>query len=157
MRAACIFALSALLALGAGSLEAMEKASAKTLRERPTSTLEQVSAKPLFLFSMRGRLDPFMAYALLTNTAQTDVFNISQLRFNGLVEVQGTPVALFQDNAGKAFVLKGEQLMAPDGRPVEGIRGRVGADSEVALEQGERKIKFTAKRRSKRLDGPSQH
>jgi len=144
------------LAILAGPLQALEKASAKTVRERPTSTLEQVSAKPLFIFSMRGRPDPFMAYALLTNTAQTLAFSIAQLRFNGLVGVQDRSVALFQDNNGKAFVLKNDRLYSPDGKVVEGVRGRVGADMVVVLEQGEKKITYTARRLSKRLDGPSQ-
>lgn len=157
MTRACKLCLALLLAGLAGPAAALERASAKTVNERPTSTLEQVSAKPLFVFSMRGRPDPFMAYALISNTAQMDFFNISMLRFNGVVEVQGRPVALFQDNSGKAFVLKGDRLYKPDNLAVDGVRGHIGADMEVALEQGERKIKFTAKRASKRLDGPSQH
>lgn len=147
--AACLLAL-------AEPASALEKASAQTVRERSTSSLEQVSSKPLFVFSMRGRPDPFMAYGLMTGTARVDAFSISLLRFNGLVEVQGRSVALFQDTAGKAYVLKGDRLHAPDGRLQEGVRGRIGADMQVTLEQGERRINFTAKRASKRLDGPSQ-
>lgn len=144
------FALVMLAA--AAPLAAIERTSAEASRLRQTSTLDQVSVKPLLLFGMRERQDPFMAYALVTVTASTEHFNIANITFSGLVQVQDMPVALFKDNGGQTYTLKGTQLHGPDNQRMAGVRGRVTAEKDVLLEQGERKIVFSTKTTSKRLE-----
>lgn len=153
LRSLAVALLALLFAAPAG---AVERASAEASRERQTSSLEQVSVKPLMQFSMRGRQDPFMAYALLTTTANTTYFSAANLLFTGLVQVQGAPVALFKDNAGRAYTLKAAKLHGPDNQPLSGVRGRISSDGDVLLLQGEKRYLYSAKRMSKRLeDAPS--
>jgi hypothetical protein len=136
---------------------AVERASAKASRERPSATLDQVSIKPLLIFSMRDRPDPFMSYALLTVTASTQFFNIANLFYSGMLQVDGAKVALFKDTQGQSYSLKGAGLYGPDGQSLAGVRGRISPAGQVQLEQGEKKINYTAKSTSKRLDGGSTH
>jgi hypothetical protein len=142
--------LSALLALS-GAAGAEERMSAQASREKQTSTLEQVSTKPLLLFSMRGRLDPFMAYALLTTTASVEHFSIANLTYSGIVQVQDESVALFRDTQGRTYTLKGAYLHGPENQRMAGIRGRLTPAKEVSLEQGEKRIVYSTSSTSKRL------
>jgi hypothetical protein len=149
-----------LLALGLVTLAvaagAEERISAQASRDKQTSTLEQVSTKPLMLFSMRGRLDPFMAYALLTTTASVEHFSIANLTFSGIVQVQDESVALFRDNQGRTFTLKGAYLYGPENQRLAGVRGRLTPERDVSLEQGEKRIVYSSRSTSKRLqDGRS--
>lgn len=148
--------LIALLGLGAAA-QAAERSSAQANRERPTSNLDQVSTKPLMYFSMRERQDPFMAYSLLTTTAATDFLSIANLAYSGLIQVQGAPVALFKDNQGQTYTLKGSGLFGPDNKRLAGIRGRVSNSGQVSLEQGEKKLVYSTKITSKRLEDGSIH
>ncbi len=144
----CALALSAALAAPAWSLE---RVSAKAQRDKQTSSLEQVSTKPLFIFNMRGRQDPFMAYALMTVTASTEHFSIANLSFTGLLQVQGSMVALFKDHQGQTYTLKGGHLHGLDNQRLTQVRGRISADRQVALEQGEKRIVYSNQSTSKRL------
>jgi hypothetical protein len=150
-----LLGLLVLLTLSAASLPALEKVPAAVTRDRATSSLDQTSTKPLVAFSLRGRRDPFMAYALMTATANTDYLSIASLVFSGLVQVQEQAVGLFRDPAGRTYSLKGGKLYGPQDKAVAGIQGRIDKDQRVALVQGERKINFTAKSTSKRLDEAS--
>ena len=144
--AACLAALSS-------DAQALERGSAAASRQSQTSALEDASLKPVMLFSMRGRHDPFMAYSLLTTTALTDQLSISDLTYSGLLEVEGSAAALFRDTSQRSYSLRGSSLIGPDNSAVAGIRGRIseGKDRVVTLEQGERRIVFSAKSTSKRF------
>ncbi len=146
-----------IVALSAG-LKAIESASASLERERPTSGVDAVSLKPPYLFDMRGRGDPFMAYPLLTTAVPAaKAFDVEGLQFAGLIEVRGRAVALFSDSQGRSYLLRGGNLYAPDDRAVPGVRGgviRAGDSNKVVLVQGDRKLTFTCRRPSKRL-GPA--
>lgn len=144
-----ILALGLLPSLGM----ALERASADAVRDSRTSALEEASLKPVMLFSMRGRHDPFMGYALLTTTAATDKLSIADLTYSGLLEVDGSAAALFRDASQRTYSLRGTSLIGPDNNAIEGIRGRIteGKDRVVTLEQGERRIIFSAKSTSKRF------
>jgi hypothetical protein len=142
--------------LAASQVQALERPSAQSSRARGTATLDQVSIKPLVLFNMRGRKDPFMAYVLLTTTASTEYFTIAGLAYSGLLDVEGVTVALFRDNSGNTYSLKGSFLYGPDNVPLSGVRGRILAGKKVLLEQGERRLIYSSISSSKRLDsGPS--
>jgi hypothetical protein len=157
-RPAAVLAALLLALLAAGSAPALEKVSAQTQRERTTSDVEAVSLKPLILFSMRGRGDPFMAYPVLTVIAPVKFLDINDLVFSGTIDVDGKIVALFKGTAGKTYFLRGTSLIDPQDKVVDGIRGRIieGQDSnDVILVQGERKLSYTAKRLSKRLTATS--
>lgn len=155
MRSALIL-LAVLMGLGA-TAGAAERSSAQSARDRPTSGLEQVSTKPLMTFNMRSRQDPFMAYSLVTTTASTEFLSIANLAYSGLIQVQGAPVALFKDNQGQTFTLKGAWLFGPDDKRLAGIRGRVTSSGQVSLEQGEKKLLYSTKITSKRLEDGSTH
>lgn len=145
--------LVAALSLGAlRPLLAVETSSAEASRDRQTSSLEQVTTKPLMLFVMRQRPDPFMAYALMTVTASADYFNIANLSFSGLIEMEGVTVALFKDNHDQTYTCKGAGLYGPSGQRMPDVKARIGADKAVLLEQGEKKIVYSATITSKRLD-----
>ena len=148
-------ALALALILAPLALPAMEMASARAVHERRTADADQVSLKPVFLFDMRGRKDPFVPYALLTATAQTGDLDVREMKFGGLLEVNGQKLALFEA-LGKHYTLKGGKLFGPDGAPVEGVRGRVlkdsSGDGRALLVQGEQRMIFSDRRPSKRLD-----
>jgi hypothetical protein len=155
MRSLALILAAAALALASVKAPALEKQPADQLDSKETSAPEQVSLKPVFLFGMRGRSDPFVAYPTMTSTAKVVALNISELVFKGLLEMRGQELALFQF-ARKTFVLKAGTLLGVDGEPVPGISGSVDPDRtegiRVTLVQGERKLTFSAKRSSKRLD-----
>jgi hypothetical protein len=150
----------ALLLALPGAVAALEKASPQAVHERSTSDPEQVSLKPVFLFDMRGRKDPFVPYALLTATARTGALDIREMRFGGLLEVRGQQMALFAA-LDKHYVLKGGRLYGPDGTQVEGVRGRVTMhgvnEGQAQLEQGETRLTFSDRRVSKRLEDQDNH
>jgi hypothetical protein len=150
MRSACL-ALVLCCTFGAPA-QAVERSSAEVSRSNRTSSLDEASIKPLLLFSMRGRQDPFMAYALMTTTAKTESLSITGLTFSGLLEVGGSVVALFRDGQGRSYSQKGSFLFGPDGAAIEGVRGSIAADKTVTLEQGERRINYSSKSDSKRLN-----
>ena len=152
MKALFSIAAGLILLLLAAAAPALEKASAQASRQRRTSTLEQVTTKPLILFNMRQRQDPFMAYSLVTTTASTEFFTIASLAFSGLIEMEGAQVALFRDNQDRTYTLKGSILYGPENKPLTGIRGRVTEDKKVLLEQGERRLLYSSSSTSKRLD-----
>ena len=150
------FALGLALGLAlARPLTALEKASPQMERDRPTSDANAVSLKPLIVFSLRGRNDPFMPYAVVTNIVKTRVFDISELVFSGTIEVDGKKAALFLGAGSKTYFLRGSSLYDPQNQPVQGIRGSIiesGDGNDVYLVQGERKLSYTSRRRSMRLD-----
>jgi hypothetical protein len=154
-RALGLILAAAWMALGPARAQALEKQAPAQVDIKETAEADQVSLKPVFLFSMRGRVDPFVAYPVMTATAKVDALNISQLTFKGLLGMRGQELALFQFNR-LTFVLKAGKLIGVDGQPVEGIAGGVDNDHNngirVTLVQGERKLTFSAKRSSKRLD-----
>ena len=153
-RGAWVLALAA-LALASVQAPALEKQPASQVNSKVTAPAEQVSLKPVFLFGMRGRPDPFVAYPTMTSTAKVAALNISELIFKGLLEMRGQELALFQFGR-LTFVLKAGALVGVDGDIVPGISGAVDPDRSngirVTLVQGERKLTFSAKRSSKRLD-----
>lgn len=145
----------ALVALAPRALPALERASAREVHERRTADADQVSLKPVFLFDMRGRKDPFVPYALLTATAQTAGLDVREMKFGGILEVNGQKMALFEA-LGKHYTLKGGSLYGPDGAPVDGVRGRVlkdgAGEGRALLVQGEQRMTFSDRRAAKRLD-----
>jgi hypothetical protein len=157
VRAAAAFLI---LALAPGALPALEKASPEAVHERRTADADQVSLKPVFLFDMRGRKDPFVPYALMTATAKVAGLDIREMQFGGLLQVRDQRVALFQA-LGVHYTLKGGKLYGPDGALIPGVHGRVvkqGVDEgQVLLEQGEQHLLFSDRRVSKRLEDQNNH
>lgn len=139
---------------------ALEKATAEMVRDELTSTVDAPSLKPLFLFDMRGRKDPFLAYPLLTNSVGTPkTFDINGLMFSGTIEVGGQTAALFSDDTGKAYSLRGNSLYDPQDKAVPGVHGGIvesGENNEVVLTQGDSKLTFSYQPPSKRLAADSQ-
>jgi hypothetical protein len=155
MKRPALLLAAALALLGPATAQALEKQAAAQVETRETAQAEQVSLKPVFLFNMRGRPDPFVAYPAMTATAKVPALNIAQLVFKGLMEMRGQQLALFQFGR-LTFVLKAGSLLGVDGAPVSGIGGSVdddhGGGTRVTLVQGERKLTYAARRSSKRLD-----
>ena len=155
-----IVALALAAGLAPGALAALEKASPQAVHERRTADAEQVSLKPVFLFDMRGRKDPFVPYGLMTATAKVDGLDIREMGFGGLLQVREQRVALFTA-LGKHYTLKGGKLYGPDGAVIAGIHGRVVKqtvdDGQVLLEQGEQRLLFSDRRVSKRLEDQHNH
>ncbi|HTB21674.1 MAG TPA: hypothetical protein VK914_03095 [bacterium] len=160
MRARAFLIALALILAAVGGLKALERASAEMLRDAETSTQDEASLKPLFLFAMRGRGDPFMPYPVL-GTAATPVkaFDINALVFSGTLEVQGQLAALFMDDRNRTYFLRGNCLYDPADKVVPGVHGSIAqtdTDNEVTLTQGGSKLAFTSQRVSKRLAQDSQ-
>jgi hypothetical protein len=160
MRSRILTAAGLLVSLCSAPMWALEKASAQMVRDELTSTVDAPSLKPLFLFDMRGRKDPFLAYPLLTNSVGTPKsFDINGLVFSGTIEVGGQTAALFSDDTGKAYSLRGNGLYDPQDRSVPGVHGGIvesGENNEVILTQGDSKLTFSYQPPSKRLAADSQ-
>lgn len=153
--------LSAVLLLGAAlaaPLGALETSSPDLARGNRLGAPGEPTLKPLFLFSMRGRRDPFVPYARLGVPA-TDGGDIDGLQFAGTLGVGGSRVALFMDSVGKTYTLRGGRLYDPEDRPVAGVRGALapkGAPYKATLSEGEHTLSFSDNRPSKRLDASGQ-
>jgi len=160
MRTRILTAVGLLVALCSAPARALEKASAQMVRDELTSTVDAPSLKPMFLFDMRGRKDPFLAYPLLTNSVGTPkTFDIKGLVFSGTIEVGGQTAALFSDDTGKAYSLRGNSLYDPQDRSVPGVHGGIvetAENNEVVLTQGDSKLTFSYQPPSKRLAADSQ-
>jgi hypothetical protein len=107
--------------------------------------------KPLHLFSMRGRRDPFRDTALWSPAGAAD-FNISGLMLKGFIEVDGQSIALFVSIYDRAaYTLRGGQLFGANQKAVPGVVGRIiSKGKEARLRQGELSLTFSALRESKR-------
>ena len=123
---------------------ALEKASPEAMRRRATSTLDENSARPLYLFAMRGRPDPFIPFFFTSIRREKIGMAISELSFTGFVGAGPDAVALFSHRAsGTTYTLKGSQLYSTENVPLEDVRGRVLPSREVRLQQGNRAIIFS--------------
>jgi hypothetical protein len=161
MRARVCMALGlALGAASAASLLALERITPEMLRASKTSGTGAASLKPLFLFDMRGRGDPFMPYPVLGSAATpVKAFDINALVFTGTLEVDGQLAALFTDDRNRTYFLRGNLLYDPADKVVPGVHGSMSqteTDNEVTLTQGGSKLAFTSQRVSKRLAQDSQ-
>jgi hypothetical protein len=160
MRSRILAAFGLLVSLCSAPAWALEKATAQMVRDELTSAVDAPSLKPLFVFDMRGRKDPFLAYALVTNTVGTPkTFDINGLVFSGTIEVGGQTAALFSDDTGKSYSLRGNSLFDPQDKAVPGVHGGIvesGENNEVVLTQGDSKLTFSYQPPSKRLAADSQ-
>jgi hypothetical protein len=148
MRRIAMAAAVALLMVNA-ALPALERSSSDSVQARQVE--QRVSVlKPLYLFNMRGRKDPF-ANVNSWQPAGSNIFSISGLDFKGLMEVDGQSSALFVSVNDKAvFTLRGSRLFGSNDKAVAGVSGRIMNEKEVRLRQGEITLNFSALRAPKR-------
>ncbi len=137
-------ALMMALACLAGLALAAEKAPGEITQDRATSALTEISTKPLYVYTARGRPDPFVNPAGATATARTNLeFSISELRLVGFMEAGGSKVALFRHrHQGTTYTFRQGKLFAPENLPVENVTGKLQKGNEVLLVQGERRVVF---------------
>jgi Tfp pilus assembly protein PilP len=138
-----------LLALGApGLLTASEKAGPEITQGRPTSALLEISKKPLYVYSVRGRRDPFVFQGEVDPRAikaQSGEFSVAELRLVGFIESGNEKMALFkQGNQGNTFTLRSGRLYSPESVQIVNVKGNIQANGEVHLTQGERKVVFNS-------------
>jgi hypothetical protein len=137
--------LIAALALAAG-LPALEKAGPDFQRERQTSTVTEISAKPLFIYSVRGRRDPF-TYDISANTstaAASASFAIAALELTGFIGQGPTKTALFYNIFRfTTYQFRSGLLYSPEGAPIADVSGVYQGNDKVVLTQGESSIMFT--------------
>jgi hypothetical protein len=135
-----------LLAAGLGALErSSPEGEASGPVDRRPSTL-----RPLVVFNMRGRRDPF-ATTTLWDPAGAGPVSISDLQLKGVIQVGGQMTALFVDSSDRAsFTLRGSRLFGANDKPLAGVSGRFTGPKEVRLQQGELSLNFSALRAPKR-------
>lgn len=124
---------------------AVEKASPALQRERQTSSLRDISIKPLFVYSSRGRRDPFTFDISLASgaTAAGRDFNISSLKLVGFLGVEQSTTALFFNTfRGATYRFRAGQLFSPEGLALENVKGAILPGRQVTLSQGESSILF---------------
>lgn len=138
----------ALVFLGcAGALAALEKASAKVAGQRTTSNLSEISTRPLVIYAIRGRRDPFVPdLEATTDSAKANQnLSISELKLVGFMESRGNKVALFRhQHFGTTYSLKSGQLFSPEELPLPGVSGQLESKGDVTLVQGERRVVFSS-------------
>jgi hypothetical protein len=137
--------LGAWLALSAAA-PAMEKASPEDRRRRQTSTLEEYSARPLYLFSLRGRPDPFVIFPYRQAAIKAPAKpSITELALTGYIGSGSEAVALFVHRLSRTnYTLRGSRLFTPDNKVVEDVRGKVLPNREVSLQQGDKSLVFSS-------------
>ena len=138
--------LTALVATSALAVETSspEGPSSATVDRRPAVL------RPPYLFSMRGRRDPFINVNQWAS-AGSGIFNISALQFKGLIEVDGLSTALFVNSSDRAmYTLRGNRLYAANDKPVPGVSGRLLEKGQVRLRQGDVSLNYSAVRTTKR-------
>jgi hypothetical protein len=107
--------------------------------------------KPSYLFSMRGRHDPFINLYRWVSAGSQSAFNISLLAFKGLITVDGQVTALFVSSNDRAlYTLRGSRLYGANDQAVPGVSGRLIGDNQIRLRQGELTLNFSALRAPKR-------
>ena len=135
-------------ALAAGALLASEKAGPEITQGRPTSALLEISKKPLYVYSVRGRRDPFLFQDEVDPKvvkAQSGDFSVTELRLVGFIESGNDRIALFkQGNQGNTFTLRLGRLYSPEGVQIPNVKGSIQGNAEVYLTQGERKVVFNS-------------
>jgi len=138
--------LLACLAVLAGSLMAAEKPAPEVSRARATSRPSEISTRPLFVYSSRGRFDPFLPGDLQKRQVETGSRNvdISDLILAGFTQIDGLTTALFKHrHTLKTFSLKSGKLFSPESTQVIDIQGRMDTDRKVTLRQGDRQLVFS--------------
>jgi len=146
--------LAALLALAclSGRLGAAEKASPALQRERQTSTSREISVKPLFAYSARGRRDPFSFDISLNGSskAQGRDFSIAELKLVGFMGNEQGKTALFFNPFRKvSYRFRGGHLYSPEGAAIANIKGAFLSDRQLSLTQGESNMIFQLRSNSK--------
>lgn len=151
MRAAVLSLFLAALG-GPVGLAAIEKASPALQNSRQTSTAREISVKPLFLYSARGRRDPFTFDISFSpgGAMETVNFNISELKLVGFLDGNAGSTALFYDKfRTSSYRFRRGQLFGPGGLPIANVKGSISADRQVSLAQGESSIAFKLARNPK--------
>ena len=139
--------LAAFLLAFAALLSAVEKSQPAVTRGRSTSSSKEISFKPLYLFSAKGRRDPFAKSTdleTLPENAHSSGFSVTELRLVGFIGDDEAPVALFKHRMGATtYTLKGGELYTPGNLKVPNVSGIVQPGRKVLLVQGDKKIQFT--------------
>ena len=145
MSPAKAISLTLILALAFPAL-ALEKASPEDRRRRQTSTLEEYSTRPLYLFSLRGRQDPFVPFSYQQGAKKGPVKPaITELALTGFIGSGAEVVALFVHRLSRTnYTLRGSRLFTPENKVVEDIRGKVLSNRDVSLQQGDKSLVFSA-------------
>jgi hypothetical protein len=134
------------LSLLAAPLFAAEKPAPEVSRQRATSRPSEISNRPLFIYTVRGRFDPFLPGDLQKRKVEVNSRNvdISDLILAGFTEIDGLTTALFKHrNSLRTFSLKSGRLFSPDNTQITDIQGRVASDRRVTLRQGDRQLVFS--------------
>src|SRR5580700_6111422 len=106
-------------------LSAVENPGPELQQERTTSSLKEISLKPLFLFSARGRRDPFTFDLSGTDSfGNNRDFSISALQLEGFIGTRQKRVALFNNIwKGTTFKFRAGHLYTEAGALVEDVSG----------------------------------
>jgi hypothetical protein len=138
-----LFAL--LVVMNPLALRATEKGGPEIQNQRQTSTIDEISIKPLFLYSSRGRRDPFTFDMSLNNNsakASRD-FSISSLSLVGFFGEWPNQTALFVSVWRQTtYKFRGGRLFSPEGVPVADVTGFYKSKGSISLTQGESSILF---------------
>lgn len=137
--------MTLLFLLLAAGLQATEKASPLLQQSRRTSTSREISLKPLFVYSARGRRDPFIfAMALPRGSAlASQDFHITALNLVGFIGEGAGRMALFSHfTQGKTYKMRGGQLYTSENIALSDVKGSFVGDRNVNLVQGESSILY---------------
>jgi hypothetical protein len=138
-----------LLSLALAAPLGAEKAGPEITQNRATSNLQEISKKPLYVYTSRGRRDPFVFQDLdggpSDSAATRSVLSVAELRLVGFIGEGSGRLALFkQGNSGVTYTLKLGHLYSPEGVQVPNVRGSIQKDDQVLLKQGERDVVFSS-------------
>jgi hypothetical protein len=135
--------LALALLLATQALQATEKALPSLQRERLTSTEREISIKPLFVYSARGRRDPFTFDSSPMASSATQNSNITELKLVGIMGTAEAKTAIFYDTLlGTTYRFKRGKLFGPDGVVVANIKGAFLPGRRVTLIEGESNVLY---------------
>ena len=125
--------------LGLGFLLHVANATWAQQQDVPEPIFLNFSIQPPYVPSYHGR-DPFKPLDWVDQKPQV---SITDLEYHGIVDMNGTPMALFEwrMNSTIRYTLKYNKLLSDAGVPVAGIVGKI-TPSQVVLVQGGQKIVY---------------
>lgn len=108
----------------------------------PEPVFMNFSIQPLYIPTYHGR-DPFKP---LDNLDRSPQVSIADLDYHGVIELSGTPMALFtwRGNSAVRYVLKFRKLFGDSEKTIDGVVGDI-SESAVILVQGDQKIVYSRK------------
>ncbi len=106
--------------------------------------IEEFAIKPLYVFSNKGKRDPFKPRYKKEVIPVIDTIDISTLVLQGITETRQSKAALFKTASGSdvSYIFINGKMYRENEEVISDIKGEIKNDKEVVLKQGDKEILF---------------